>query len=56
MEHDWKQKLKDAWNEDPKSVIIAGAAALTAVAKIGDSVSQARSRKAYARMINRRYR
>lgn len=53
---DWKIKLKEAWNENPMAVIGVAAAAATAGAKLLDSVSATRSRKAYTKMINRKYR
>ena len=52
----WKQKLEQAWNENPLQVIAAGAFAVTATAKLIDAVSAAQGRKAYAKQINHKTR
>lgn len=44
--------LKRAWNENPVLVLGVGAAAVTAVSKLLDSVSAAQGRKAYAKQVN----
>jgi hypothetical protein len=49
-------KLEEAWNENPLTVIAVGAGALIAVSKIIDSVSSARSRRAYAKQVDYRVR
>ena len=55
MNENWKTKLKNAWNENPLLVIAVVGGALGAVAKVIDATSQAQSRRAYSKMINRRY-
>jgi hypothetical protein len=40
-----RQKIKDAWNEDPASVILAAGVFVFATAKLIDSASLARSRR-----------
>ncbi len=50
----WKDKLKAYWNENPLQVIMVGAFAATAAAKLIDANSQAKSRKAYAKQIEYR--
>lgn len=51
-----KNQLKKLWSERPLEVVAVGAAAVTAVAKVLDVASSARSRNAYARQINRKNR
>lgn len=51
-----KNQLKKLWNERPLEVAAVSAAAVTAVAKVVDVVSSARSRNAYAKQINRKNR
>lgn len=51
---DWKTRLKKEWNENPLQVIVVGALAVTAAAKLLDTMSHVRSRNAYATQINRR--
>lgn len=48
----WKDKLKDHWNENPLQVILIGAFAATAAAKVLDSMSAAQGRRAYAKQID----
>lgn len=55
MNENWKTKLKNAWNENPLLVIAVVGGALGATAKVIDSMSAAQSRRAYSKMINRRY-
>ncbi len=45
-------KLKQKFNEDPLQVIMIGALAATAAAKLLDSMSAAQGRRAYARQID----
>lgn len=47
-----QSELKRFWNEKPLEAIVAGAAVLTAGAKVVDSISAASSRRAYARQVN----
>ena len=46
------QTLKRYWNEDPVAVILAGAAAVTATAKLLDAMSAAQGRRAYSRQVD----
>jgi hypothetical protein len=48
----WKDKLKRNFDENPLAVIAIGALAVTAAAKLIDSMSAAQGRKAYARQID----
>jgi hypothetical protein len=50
----WKDKLKQQWDENPVAVIAVGALALTAAAKVIDSLSAAQGRRAYARQVDYR--
>lgn len=43
-----KDKLKQAWNENPIGVAIVAAAVMTAAAKLIDSVGSYQSKRAYA--------
>jgi len=52
MHKTWKDKLKQAWDENPVAVIAVGALAATAAAKLIDAMSAAQGRRAYARQIN----
>jgi hypothetical protein len=52
----WKDKLKQAWDENPLAVVAIGALAATAVAKIIDSMSAAQGRRAYAKQVDYRIR
>lgn len=45
-------KLKMAWEDNPVMVIAVGAAAMTATAKLIDSISAVQGRRAYAKQIN----
>lgn len=45
-------KLKQQFDENPSAVIGAAALAVTAAAKLIDSLSSARSRRAYAKQVN----
>jgi hypothetical protein len=48
----WKDKLKKYWDENPLQVIMVGSLAATAAAKLLDSMSAAKGRRAYARQID----
>lgn len=48
----WKDKLKQEWNEDPLKVIVVGTGVVGISLAVLNSISQARSRNAYARQIN----
>jgi hypothetical protein len=50
----WKTKLKQQWDENPLGCIVVGALAVTATAKLIDTVSQAQSRRAYAQQVDYR--
>jgi hypothetical protein len=50
----WKDKLKQAFDENPIGVIGVAALALTAVAKAVDAASAAQGRRAYAKQVNYR--
>ena len=45
------RKLKRKWDENPTQVLSAGALAITALAKLIDSVSAAQGRHAYAEQV-----
>ncbi len=46
------EKIKQKFNEDPLQVIMIGALAATAAAKLLDAMSAAQGRRAYARQID----
>ena len=48
------EKLKKRFEEDPVTVIIVASLAVTAAAKLIDSLSAAQGRKAYAQQVNYR--
>ncbi len=48
----WKDRLKQEWDENPVNVMLAAAVAVTAAAKLLDAVSSSRSRHAYAKQID----
>lgn len=50
----WKDKLKKQWNDNPLAVIAIGALAVTAAAKLIDSTSAAKGRRAYAKQVDYR--
>jgi hypothetical protein len=50
----WKDKLKQAWDENPLAVISVATAAVIAATAVVNTVSQARSRHAYARQVDYR--
>lgn len=50
----WKDKLKRAWDDNPLMVIGIGVLAITATAKLIDSVSAAQGRHAYAKQVDYR--
>lgn len=47
-------KIKQQWNDNPMQVILIGAFAATAAAKLIDAVSAAQGRAAYARQVDYR--
>jgi hypothetical protein len=47
-------KLKRKFEEDPLTVIVVGALAITAVAKLIDATSAAQGRRAYAQQVQYR--
>lgn len=49
-------KLKRKWEEDPLQVLVVGALVATAGAKLIDAQANARSRKTWAREVERRER
>lgn len=49
-------KIRQKFEEDPLAVTVVGSIAVTAVAKLIDSLSAARGRRAYARDVDRRVR
>lgn len=53
MKPGW-DKLKQKFNENPLQVILIGSLAVTAAAKLIDSVSAAQGRRAYAQQVNLR--
>lgn len=50
----WKEKLKQAWDENPLMCIGIGVLAITATAKLVDSLSAAQGRRAYAKQVEYR--
>ena len=50
----WKDKIKQYWDENPVACIAVGALAITAVAKLIDATSAAQGRRAYARQVDYR--
>lgn len=50
----WKDKLKQEWNDNPLQVLAVGAAVATAATMVLNAVSQAQSRRAYARQVDYR--
>lgn len=48
----WKDKLTAFWNERPVETIMIGTLAVTAAAKLIDSMSAAQGRRAYAKQID----
>lgn len=46
---DAKQKIKDAWNENPIGVAIVVAGLFTATARLIDAVAGIQSKRAYSR-------
>ncbi len=48
----WKDRLKKEWDANPLQVIGIGALAVTAAAKLLDSMSAAQGRRAYAKQVN----
>lgn len=52
--NDMKTEIQRQWHKNPTGVFIAGATAVTAVAKLIDAVSAAQGRRAYAKQVNMR--
>ena len=50
----WKDSLKKKFDENPTEVIIAGALAVTAAAKLLDALSAAQGRRAYSKQVDHR--
>jgi hypothetical protein len=50
----WKDRLKQAWNDNPLQVIATGAMAVTAAALLVDAASKAKSRRAYSKQVEYR--
>jgi hypothetical protein len=55
MQKAW-EKLKKKWEEDPLQVLVVGALVATAGAKLIDAHANAKSRKTWAREVERRER
>jgi hypothetical protein len=51
---DAKDKIKKAWDENPLAVITVGALAVTAAAKLLDSVTASKNSRAWKKEVNRR--
>lgn len=51
---DIKRKIQEAWNQNPIQVVMAGAFALTAFAKLIDALNNSRNSKSWARETRRR--
>lgn len=49
-----KDKIKQAWDENPIQVMLVAAGLLTGVAKFIDAISGIQSKRAYARRSRRR--
>ena len=49
-----KEKIIQAWEENPLLVIGVGAAATTAIAKLIESMASARNTRTWAKEVNRR--
>lgn len=52
--HNAKDKLKQAWDENPLAVITVGALAATAAAKLLDSVTSTKNARAWKKEVDRR--
>lgn len=50
----YTNKIKQKFEEDPITVILVGAAAVTATAKLIDAMSAAQGRRAYAKSVQYR--
>ena len=50
----WKDRLKQKFDENPTETIIAGALAVTAAAKLIDAISASQGRRAYAKQVDYR--
>lgn len=50
--HNGIEKLKQKFNEDPITFLVVASFAVTAAAKLIDSLSAAQGRRAYAKQIN----
>lgn len=49
---DASDKIKQAWNDNPIQVAMAGAVVLTALGKFIDALAAVQGRRAYAKQIN----
>jgi hypothetical protein len=54
VEMTWKESLKRQWDDNPIAVIGVGALAATAAAKVLDTMSAAKGRRAYAKQVDYR--
>jgi hypothetical protein len=52
--HNAKDKLKQAWDENPLAVIAVAAVAATAAAKLLDSVTATKNARAWKKEVDRR--
>jgi hypothetical protein len=52
--NDIKSKVQKAWDENPMQVIIVGAVAATAAAKVLDSVTAAKNSRSWKKEVDRR--
>lgn len=52
--HNAKDRLKQAWDENPLAVIAVAAVAVTAAAKLIDSTTSAKNARAWKKEVDRR--
>ena len=50
----WKDKLAEAWNDNPLAFIGTGAVVASAAAAVINAMSAAKGRRAYAKQVNYR--
>lgn len=50
----WTDKIKQAWNENPLAVVVVGAVAVTAVAKLMDANTERTKAKTWEMEVDRR--
>lgn len=50
----WKTRLKAYWDEDPLRVIMVGSTVVVTTVAVVNAVSQAQSRRAYAKQVDYR--